>query len=141
MTKTDSGSTVVVVDDDEATLRVVLAALREGCGVREARGFQERRAFLSYLDESRGCPPAMVLLDLHSAASPGIEVLHTMRAKGGEAPVAFLASRLDREERQACLDAGALAIVEKSAPYEDLLGSLRVLLKTTSILSGASRCL
>jgi two-component system OmpR family response regulator len=128
--------TVLVLDDDDNYRELVLLTLEDQCGAGEVLGFAGAAALLEHVALPGQRPPDLLLLDLHLAAGTGLEVLHCLRALGVQAPAAFLTGAGDSTERQACLDAGAVAVLVKPLDYGELVRQLQALTKALSLPSG-----
>jgi signal transduction histidine kinase/ActR/RegA family two-component response regulator len=123
----DGQPTVVVVDDDRASLDL-LSAYLEGCGVHVvgARDGDEG------LEAVRGLRPAAVLLDIRLPGVDGWHVLRRLRADEATAEIpVIIVSILD--ERIRGLAAGANDYLVKPVGRDDLVHSLAV----AGVLSGA----
>lgn len=69
----------------------------------------------------------LVLLDLALPDADGLDALARLRAAHPDVPVAILSGATDRQTILACLDAGAVGFVPKTAPREVLAGALRLM--------------
>ena len=132
----DSGTDVLVVDDDPTTREVLRRILtREGWSVREA----ENGA--AGLDEAAQSRPAVILLDLMMPRMDGFEMLAALRQKEplSDVPVVIITSKdLTRQERE-WLGGNALQVFQKGA-YErtQLVETLRKMVEATRRSVGAA---
>jgi len=104
--------TVLVVDDDPATLKLADAALRE-FGYRPVCKFSAEEALVAIEAD----PPAVVIVDLLMPRVDGFEFISRLRAfpAGREVPIlVWTIKDVDGDERRR-LRASAAAIVSKSA--------------------------
>lgn len=69
----------------------------------------------------------LVLLDLALPDADGLDALASLRAAYPDVPVAILSAATDRHTILACLEAGAVGFVPKTAPREVLAGALRLM--------------
>lgn len=119
-------NTVFLVDDDESYRELVLLTLEEHCEIPRTAGFHSGEALVAHLRDG-GATPDLVILDLHLGGTPGLEVLRSLRCRGHKFPVAMLTGAGDPVERQACLAAGATAVLVKPVAYKDLIAQLKKL--------------
>ncbi len=114
---------IFIVDDDPA-VRDSLRLLLE-CEGFEAREFASCREFLDAdWAEEGDC----LIVDVHMPGMSGIELLETLRRRGDSLPVIVLSGRIDAAARNRARAAGALAIVEKPHPSEQMLNLVRLAL-------------
>lgn len=121
---------VLVLDDDDNYRELVLLTLEPLCGGRDLLGFDTASSLLEHVARPGQRPPDLLLLDLHLGEGTGLEVLHRVRALGIKAPAAFLTGAGDSAEQQACLEAGAVAVLVKPTDYGELVRKLQALMKT-----------
>jgi DNA-binding response OmpR family regulator len=124
-TTASAGRPVVLLVDDDATIRRTLAVglELEGFSVVPASG---GRAALEAVPRIR---PAAVLLDLTMPDLDGIEVLTRLRAAGEEVPVCVLSARDEVDDRVSGLQAGADDYVVKPFAIEEVVARLNALLR------------
>ncbi|HVX46172.1 MAG TPA: response regulator transcription factor [Mycobacteriales bacterium] len=132
MTRPDGTPLRVLIVDDEAALRELLAmALRyEGWSVHaDADGH-------SAVATARGFDPDAVVLDMMLPDLDGLEVLHRLRAEFADVPVLFLTARDAVEDRIAGLTAGGDDYVTKPFSLEEVVARLRALLRRAGRAGG-----
>lgn len=74
-------------------------------------------------------PFALFLLDINLPGRTGIEVAHTLRARGESAPILMLTSQSDVGHKVRALDAGADDYLAKPFELPELLARVRALLR------------
>lgn len=105
-----NGKRILYVDDDEAMLRIVEATLPRLAGVEVVTASTGSQA-LSLLGET---PFDLVLLDYELPDFEGAALCAEVRLRLGPAtPVVFLSGHEEGPERQAGLEAGAIAFLPK----------------------------
>jgi CheY-like chemotaxis protein len=117
--------TALVLDDDDNYRELVLLTLEDHCGIANVLGFDAAAPLLEYLAQPGQAEPDLLVLDLHLGGCTGLEVLQRLRARGVQAPAAFLTGAGDSRERQACLDAGAVAVLVKPVDYDEITRTLQ----------------
>jgi CheY-like chemotaxis protein len=123
---------VLVVDDDESYRELVVLTLEDHCGVERVHDFAAGGPLLQHLETSTEAPPVLALLDLHMPDMDGLQLLHEIRRRAPQLPVAFLSGAAEAREREACLAAGAIAFLLKPVAYADLVSSLHALIHPLS---------
>jgi two-component system response regulator FixJ len=111
---------MIFILDDDAGVRDSLRLLLE-CEGLETREFASCRAFL----DADGAEGDCLILDVHLPGMSGIELLETMRRRGDMLPVIVISGRIDAMTRNRARAAGALAVVEKPYPVEEVLDLVR----------------
>jgi two-component system KDP operon response regulator KdpE len=115
----ESGSRVLVVDDEAGLARALAITLRAfGWEVHVA---QDGR---SALREAAGFHPDVVLLDLGLPDIGGLEVIEALRG-WSRVPIVVLSARQHGEDKVDALDAGADDYVTKPFGMDELLARLR----------------
>jgi response regulator RpfG family c-di-GMP phosphodiesterase len=116
-------SRVMVVDDDEATLKLYGAVVHRVQGERPA-AFSNPEAALAALGDSR---PALVVVDYAMPEMDGIAFVKALRAMNGHAstPVLMLTAHGDRALGVRALSAGATAFLEKPISLKEFTAQLR----------------
>ena len=112
--------TVFLVDDDLALLH----ALSE---VLDAHDFQVR-AFASaeaFLDAYRDDAAACAVLDINLPGLSGIEAQRVLRKRGIDLPIIFLTGHGDISTTVRAMRGGAEDFLEKRAPKEQLIATIR----------------
>ncbi len=120
---TPSGPTVLVVEDDDETRRVVARELTaRGYRVEEAA---DGRSALRRWEERR---PDVVLLDLGLPDMDGLQVIRHIRREAAT-PIVILSGRYEEREKVDALDRGADDYVTKPFGVDELNARLRVALR------------
>jgi DNA-binding response OmpR family regulator len=110
-----AGNTVLVVDDNSANLKVLLALFQDhGLRVRVAKSGE--RALASCLDEL----PDLILLDILMPGVDGFETCRRLKAQASTAdiPVIFMTSLTSIEDKLAAFSAGGVDYIPK--PFQDV---------------------
>jgi FixJ family two-component response regulator len=116
-----SGTQVIAIVDDDASLRRSLRNLLTSVGLR-AEGFASAEAFLaSPHRESTGC----MVLDLRMGGMSGLELLTRLASIQPRLPVIVLTGHGDEAARRQCLEAGAVAFLEKPFHSDILVEAIR----------------
>jgi len=118
-------TTVLVIDDDSSTLRLIGYMLERG-------GFQVQLAG----DGERGLkaafehPPDLIVLDVMMPGLNGYEVCSRLRddPRTAHVPVIILTARTQRVDQQTALESGADLYLSKPVTPEELVKSVRELL-------------
>src|SRR5215210_8097924 len=121
-----SGGEQVLLVDDEANIRRMLAALlrSEGFTVSEA---PNGNAALLLLDEA---DPDVVLLDLMMPPGPeGLETLTRIRERGRSAPVIMMSGKAQLTDAVRAVKLGAFQFLEKPLSPEGVLVTVRAALE------------
>jgi pilus assembly protein CpaE len=118
-------TTILVVDDDSSTLRLIGYMLeRGGFDVRMAGDGEEglKKAFQQ--------PPDLIVLDVMMPGLNGYEVCEQLRAdpRTAHVPVIILTARTQRVDEQTALEAGADLYMSKPVTPEDLVRNAKELL-------------
>jgi len=116
-------TTVLVVDDEPAMLRVLRVAL-------DARGYQVRTAMTGQaaIDEVATHAPDLVMLDLGLPDIDGVEVCRRIRS-WSEVPILVLSAEGADDRKVRALDEGADDYVTKPFSMPELLARVRVALR------------
>jgi len=116
---------ILIIEDDEAILRVLRRALAyEGYRVDAAPDGE------SGLNQARDYHPDLVILDWMLPGMDGLEVCQRLRA-GGSVPVLMLTAKDTLQDRVQGLDAGADDYMVKPFELDELLARVRALLRRT----------
>ena len=121
-----SGGEQILLVDDEANIRRMLAALlrNEGFSVTEA---PNGNAALLLMDEA---DPDVVLLDLMMPPGPdGLETLTRMRDRGRSAPVIMMSGKAQLTDAVRAVKLGAFQFLEKPLSPEGVLVTVRAALE------------
>ncbi|MGH2968664.1 MAG: response regulator [Solirubrobacteraceae bacterium] len=125
---------VLLVEDNEADVRLVIEALREAGDSVRLSAVGDGEQALAYLRRENGFAeaprPDLVLLDLNLPRKNGLEVLDELRADPGLAslPVIVLTSSAAAQDVASCYSHGANAFVVKPLELDafvDLIGAIR----------------
>jgi DNA-binding NarL/FixJ family response regulator len=129
----DETGTVLVVDDDRASLDLMTSLLDEA-GFR-VRGVKSGEAALAAVDTG---PLAAVVLDVKLGGMSGYEVCHRLRGQFGEAlPVVFVSGqRAEAIDRVAGLLIGADDYVTKPFSPDELVARVRRLVEHARAVTG-----
>jgi two-component system sensor histidine kinase/response regulator len=117
-----AGTTVLVVDDQAANVRMVSSLLtRSGYDVLPALGGVEG------LEMARTHKPDVVLLDMRMPGMDGFEVLRQLREEDAtrDLPIIFLTADDDRENLIRAFAEGAIDYITKPFVAEELLARVR----------------
>jgi len=79
--------------------------------------------------------PDAILMDLNMPGASGVEATRRLAADGVEAPVVMLTVSADEDDLLAALEAGAAGYLLKSAPPDEIVGSIRAALAGEAPLS------
>jgi DNA-binding response OmpR family regulator len=120
----ESGTRVLVVEDDRDIARLVELAL-------EQRGFEVCCAHdgPSGLTAAKEFAPAAVILDIMLPKMDGVGVLKKLRGSGNRVPVIMLTARDTTPDKVHSLDLGADDYLTKPFDLEELLARLRARLR------------
>lgn len=117
---------IAVVDDDDAW-REVLVLAAGACHAGPVREFADGEAALA-THAATAPAETLWLVDLHMPRMPGVELVARLRALQPQALVAVVSGGATEQERQACLAAGAMAVLRKPAAFGEVVERLRELL-------------
>jgi len=115
-TKTGDQASILIVDDDEDT-RKLLALILENRGYRVTISEDGIDALL-YLGKKDF---DLILSDVNMPNLDGFKLIEMMNQKGIEAPVIFLSSRDRADDEKRGLELGAMDYIKKPIPKEILL--------------------
>lgn len=71
----------------------------------------------------------IVISEMNLPGLDGLSLVRDYRARGGNTPILILSTKIDSDEMQRSLDAGADAYVEKPFQLDDLASQLRAMLR------------
>ncbi len=114
---------VVIIDDDEATLKLYAAVIKRVLGETPIAFSDPHRA----LDELERLHPALVIVDYFMPEMDGIEFTQALRSQPAHefTPILMLTANSDRALGPRALDAGATTFVEKPISLKDFTAQLR----------------
>jgi FixJ family two-component response regulator len=113
------GSAIIVVDDDRG-FRKGLERLLKAHGFA-VTGYASAEEFETAADpDSAAC----IILDIGLGGASGIELGHRLSAAGHAVPLIFITANDSETVRQAALDCGCLAYLEKPFPASALIEAL-----------------
>ena len=134
MSATSTGTTTVLVVDDEPTVREVVAGYlrRDGHDVLEAAdGVAAMELFATD-------PPDLIVLDMMLPGVNGLDILRRVRA-ASDVPVIMLTARAEESDRVAGLELGADDYVVKPFSPRELAARVNGVLRRTSGRSVTAR--
>ncbi|MBI5005952.1 MAG: response regulator transcription factor [Nitrosomonadales bacterium] len=105
---------LVIVVDDDASLRKALVFLLESVGWRVA-AYESAEAFLAALDDLT--QPGCLILDVRMPLMSGLELQRTLNERGVQLPVIFLTGHADVTIAVQAMKFGASDFIEK--PFKD----------------------
>jgi DNA-binding NarL/FixJ family response regulator len=123
---------VLIVDDNDAILRRVSAALSPACRVVGVA--KDGRAALEAAESLR---PDVIVLDISMPGMTGLEVVSLLREAGSTAAVVFLTIHQETDFVEAARAAGALGYVTKPKLASDLLRAVRDAQEGRQFVSGS----
>jgi DNA-binding response OmpR family regulator len=117
-----TGLSVLLIDDEEDFIRTLATRL-------ELRGMRPRTVFSGArgLEELERETPDVVLLDMRMPTLSGLDVLRGIRAGHPDLPVIIITGHCSERDRERALELGVQGYYGKPVPFDELLGSLRVL--------------
>lgn len=123
MAHTRSMSRVVIVDDDEATLKLYSAVIKRVLGEAPA-AFSDPQAALLEMPRLR---PSLVIVDYYMPEMDGVAFTKALRLQPAHefTPLIMLTAHSDRSLGPRALDAGATTFVEKPISIKDFSAQLR----------------
>ena len=116
------GETILIVDDDETSLKIARFVL-------EAEGFVvcEATDALSTLERLKTGDPAMIVMDIHLPGMGGWELTRRLKANIATChiPIVAITAYTATSDRENAADAGFAEYLEKSATTQELAGIIR----------------
>ncbi|HEY7025053.1 MAG TPA: response regulator transcription factor [Candidatus Limnocylindrales bacterium] len=121
--RSESGATVLVIEDDAEQRAVLIRTLR-------ARGYQPVEAVdgRTAVERWEARRPDVVLLDLGLPDVEGIRLVRRIRSEAAT-PIVILSARYDERQKVEALDAGADDYLTKPFGVDELVARLRVALR------------
>ncbi len=123
---TDQGCTVLAVDDDPLTCRLIEFLLRSNGYTVLTTG--DPVAAIAQIERQL---PDLVLLDVQLPRRDGFSIMRQLKAEYAQLPVIMLTARAEMPDRIAGLDAGADDYVTKPFEPAELLARVRAVLRRT----------
>jgi len=115
---------LLVVEDEQALARPLCKLLRDAdYAVDYAESAEEAEEFLF------ATPYDAMLLDVNLPGRSGLELLHTLRAKGNMLPVLILTARDTTQQKIEGLNTGADDYLVKPFQFDELLARLQALMR------------
>jgi len=124
----DEDAERLLVVDDEATVRELLAATLRFAGFRVTSAATATEAVAAATAD----PPDLVLLDVMLPDMDGFEVVRRLREQRTQVPVLFLTARDRQADKVTGLSLGADDYVTKPFDLEELIARIRAILRRTS---------
>jgi len=115
---------ILVVDDDQAILKLIQRVLRDDSYAVDVAGSGEEARTLALVNEYDG-----IILDLQLGDRHGFEILQELRGKGRRTPVLLYSGLSDTDSIVRGLDAGADDYVVKPVSNEELRARVRTLIR------------
>ncbi len=116
---------VISVVDDDGSLRRSLKNFLRSVGFR-VETFASAEEFLTSAQrETTGC----LVLDLRMTGMSGLDLLRHLAAANVRVPAVVLTAHGDEENRQRCLEAGAVAFIDKPFRGDALLDAVQTALR------------
>lgn len=116
---------VIVVVDDDASIRKALVRLMRSAGYR-ARAFASAEDFLAAQTTDAG---DCLVLDIRMAGRSGLELQDELVARGSTLPIIFITAYEDKAASTQVLAAGAVGVLSKPFDEEALLAMIAVALR------------
>jgi DNA-binding NarL/FixJ family response regulator len=133
---TGSRARVLVVEDHQLLAQSVVLALKaEGFAVDLADGLDAA----GIMDAAEASRPDVVLLDLDIGGDLGtsLSIIAPLKATG--ARVVMVTGVTDRARLAACVEAGAIGLISKAEPFEQLIEGIKEAVELGMLLSAAQR--
>ena len=129
--------TLLVVEDDDTIRETIRDALFiEGF---EVSACADGRAALELLQQQKGTPYALVVLDLMLPGMSGLDVCRQMRASGDQTPILVVSARDHEMDRVLGLEVGADDYLVKPFGMRELVARARALMRRSSTKSTATQ--
>ena len=119
------GRPVVIVADDDVTLRRTTAELLEDAGY-ETREAANGLEMLALCEKAR---PDLIALDIMMPKMDGIQVLEKLRQEGVKTPIMMLTAKGQKSDRITGFNAGADDYLPKPFDPDELLSRVRAILR------------
>jgi len=115
---------ILVVDDDQAILKLIQRVLRDDAYAVDVAASGEEARTLALVNEYDG-----IILDLQLGDRHGFEILQELRGQGRRTPVLLYSGLSDTDSIVRGLDAGADDYVVKPVSNEELRARVRTLIR------------
>ena len=136
MTPTETGTPLLLAEDDQSVRESLTRALRfEGYDVQAVSDGAEA------LEALMAGQPEVIVLDVMMPGIDGLAACRRIREKGIRTPVLMLTARHDVADRVAGLDAGADDYLVKPFDLEELLARLRALVRRGTVVEADTQVL
>ncbi|MEX2141412.1 MAG: response regulator [Pirellulales bacterium] len=113
--------TIFIVDDEKAVRESVAALLR--AHKLRVELFASGEEFLAVYDGGRpGCLVADMRLE---GGMSGVQLQQALLERGGRLPVIMITGHVDEKSAKDALAKGALCVLQKPVPYNELLAHVR----------------
>ena len=128
----EDNDTILVIEDDEASMDLVRAALgREGYNVIEVTSGEEG------IEQCERKQPDLVLLDVILPGIDGLEVCRRLRSKG-DVPIIMVSVRDEEVDKVVGLELGADDYITKPFGARELAARVRAMLRRTVLTEKAA---
>ena len=128
----EDNDTILVIEDDEASMDLVRAALgREGYNVIEVTSGEEG------IEQCERKQPDLVLLDVILPGIDGLEVCRRLRSKG-DVPIIMVSVRDEEVDKVVGLELGANDYITKPFGARELAARVRAMLRRTVLTEKAA---
>jgi two-component system nitrate/nitrite response regulator NarL len=127
---------LVIIEDHELLATSLALALRQrGLEVETVTGLGAE----AIIDTVRGLAPILVLLDLDLGPSlgSGLELIRPLIEAGGR--VMMMTGMVERARLAACIEAGAVGIVSKTAGFAELVDAIRRAVDGEELMTSSQR--
>lgn len=129
MTPQGLNHTVLLVDDEENSSKIMLLTLKQA-GISDIATITDSRLVAGFLDEHN---VALVLLDLHMPDLSGIELLGMIRRDYTDVPVIMVTGSNELETALECMKLGALDYLVKPVESNRLVACVKNVLNTVEL--------
>jgi FixJ family two-component response regulator len=114
-----NGKRIIVLDDDASVLRSLERVLKAHGFIAEFFDSVER-----FRNSARVGDASCLILDIDLNGTSGIELKRQLASVGVSVPVIFITGADKEATRQAALEAGCVAYLEKPFPSNDLIDAI-----------------
>lgn len=139
----DVDLTIIIVDDDEGTRKLIVKNLRRSGLSNAIKEFNDGQEALDFLFDNRGNPHIsaniryLLLLDIRMPRVNGVEVLDRIKREPRFAnmPVIMLTTTDNPQEVSRCYELGCNCYISKPVVYEEFVQCIRQLGLFIKVLS------